>query len=57
MRTFRIVPMQSRLGQDLFAAHGIDPEDPASWLYLENGKAMTGLDGGEGFVLVLVSLQ
>ena len=41
---FRIVPMQSPLGQKLFAAHGIDPDDPASWLYLENGKAMNGFE-------------
>ncbi len=41
---FRIVPMQSHLGQRLFADHGIDPQDPASWLYLENGAPMSGLD-------------
>lgn len=41
---FRIVPMQSALGQALFKEHGIDPNDPASWLYLENGAAQTGFE-------------
>jgi predicted DCC family thiol-disulfide oxidoreductase YuxK len=41
---FRIVPMQSSLGQALFSEYGIDPDDPASWLYLEGGKAMTGFE-------------
>ena len=41
---FLIVPMHSALGQSLFEAHGIDPSDPASWLYLEDGKALTGFD-------------
>lgn len=43
-RVFGIVPMQSKLGQNLFRHHGIDPDDPASWLYLENGVAMTGME-------------
>ena len=42
---FRIVPMQSRLGQRLLKEHGIDPIDPASWLYLEGDKALTGFEG------------
>ena len=42
---FRIVPMQSPLGQQLFQDHGIDPDDPASWLYLEQDTALTGFDG------------
>ncbi|NNE80368.1 MAG: DUF393 domain-containing protein [Silicimonas sp.] len=41
---FRIVPMQSRLGQDLFRKYGLDPDDPASWLCLEDGKPLTGLE-------------
>ena len=41
---FRIVPMQSALGRHLFRQHGIDPDDPASWLYLEDGKPLTGME-------------
>ena len=41
---FQIVPMQSNLGKALFAKYGIDPDDPASWLYLEGGKPMTGFE-------------
>ncbi len=60
---FRIVPMQSGLGRHLFDAHGIDPDDPASWLYLEGGRALTAFDawarvgqviGGAASALVLL---
>ena len=62
---FGIVPMQSAMGQGLFARHGIDPDDPNSWLYLENGDPMTGLEawsrvgqvlGGQARLLGLVLL-
>lgn len=36
---FRIIPVQSELGAALMIHHGIDPEDPMSWLYLEDGQA------------------
>ncbi|MEM8591196.1 MAG: DCC1-like thiol-disulfide oxidoreductase family protein [Pseudomonadota bacterium] len=42
---FRIVPMQSELGRALFVHFGLEPDDPASWLFLENGRAYTSLDG------------
>ena len=42
---FRIVPMQSALGRQLFEDHDIDPDDPASWLYLEGDTALTGFEG------------
>ena len=42
---FRIVPLQSPLGRRLLEDHGIDPDDPASWLYLEGDTALTGFDG------------
>ena len=41
---FRIIPVQSELGQGLLTRHGLDPDDPASWLFLENGAAWTGLE-------------
>ncbi len=41
---FRIVPVQSALGAALLRHYGMDPEDPLSWLYIENGYAHTSLD-------------
>ncbi|KZK79219.1 hypothetical protein PsW64_03317 [Pseudovibrio sp. W64] len=41
---FRIVPLQSELGEALAAHYGLDPSNPLSWLYLENGVAYTSLD-------------
>ncbi|MDJ0814168.1 MAG: DCC1-like thiol-disulfide oxidoreductase family protein [Woeseiaceae bacterium] len=41
---FRIVPVQSDLGAALLRHYGMDPEDPLSWLYVENGRAHTSLD-------------
>lgn len=41
---FRIVPLQSDLGRALMRHYGLDPEDPTSWLYLENGRAYSSLD-------------
>ena len=41
---FTIIPMQSDVGSALFAHYGLDPADPASWLYVENGCAYTSLD-------------
>lgn len=41
---FRIVPVQSELGAALLRHYGLDPEDPLSWLYIENGYAHTSLD-------------
>ncbi|MFW5660149.1 MAG: thiol-disulfide oxidoreductase DCC family protein [Oceanicaulis sp.] len=39
---FRIAPMQSALGRSLLIEHGLDPDDPSSWLLLKDGQAMTG---------------
>lgn len=41
---FRIVPVQSVLGAALLRHYGLDPDDPVSWLYLEDGQAHTSLD-------------
>lgn len=41
---FTIVPLQSNLGGVLMRHHGLDPSDPASWLYLEDGQPYTSLD-------------
>lgn len=41
---FRIIPLQSDLGASLMTHYGLDPLDPVSWLYLENGRAFTSMD-------------
>jgi predicted DCC family thiol-disulfide oxidoreductase YuxK len=41
---FRIIPMQSDLGRALFAHYDLDPDDPASWLFLDEGRGYTSLD-------------
>ncbi len=45
MGTLKICPAQSPLGRRLLADHGLDPDDPESWLFLEDGWAYTGLEG------------
>lgn len=41
---FRIISIQSALGKSLLRQNDLDPDDPASWLYLEYGQAYAGLD-------------
>lgn len=41
---FRFASMQSAAGRGLLATHGIDPDDPASFLLLESGIARTDSD-------------
>lgn len=56
----RICPIQTKLGQTVLTHHNLCPNDPDSWLYLENGRAYTSLDavirigariGGVGWLL------
>ncbi len=41
---FRIVPLQTQLGRDLMLQNDSDPDDPASWLVLDNGRALKGMN-------------
>lgn len=34
----RICPIQTRMGRGLLAGHGLDPDDPASWMFIEAGQ-------------------
>jgi predicted DCC family thiol-disulfide oxidoreductase YuxK len=43
--TIRICPIQTPLGRAILEHYGMDPEDPVSWLYLEDGTASSSLDG------------
>ncbi len=42
--TTRICPIQSPLGMALLAHYGLDPQDPASWLFLDQGTAHKDFD-------------
>ncbi|MGD1933628.1 MAG: thiol-disulfide oxidoreductase DCC family protein [Candidatus Phaeomarinobacter sp.] len=42
---FQICRTQTELGRALLHHYGLDPEDPESWLYIEEGSAYTSLDG------------
>jgi predicted DCC family thiol-disulfide oxidoreductase YuxK len=42
---FKLIPMQSEAGKALLTAHGIDPEDPATFLVVDGGRQFTQSDG------------
>jgi predicted DCC family thiol-disulfide oxidoreductase YuxK len=50
---FEIVPMQSERGRELLVRHGIDPDDPTTFLVLDDGKAMTESDASIHVVAAL----
>lgn len=41
----RFVAIQSAEGREFARGHGIDPDDPQSFLFIENGRALTKSDG------------
>ena len=41
---FRIATVQSKTGRTLLERHGLDPEDPESWLLVDGEAALTGSD-------------
>jgi predicted DCC family thiol-disulfide oxidoreductase YuxK len=43
-RRYRFAAMQSEAGRALLAAHGLDPDDPASFLLVDDGRAWTDTD-------------
>ncbi|WP_424931703.1 thiol-disulfide oxidoreductase DCC family protein [Amaricoccus macauensis] len=42
-QAFRICPIQTPLGGALLAHYGLEPDDPESWLFLDEGKAKGSL--------------
>ena len=61
----RIMPIQSETGQAVLRQFGEDPEDPVTWLFVENGRAASGLEavaalgracGGVGRILQTVMI-
>jgi predicted DCC family thiol-disulfide oxidoreductase YuxK len=62
-RRFRIGRTQSALGAALVRHYGLEPEDPETWLYLEDGRAWSGMEailrigarlGGPGRLLAIL---
>ena len=44
LQEFTIIPLQSEVGSALMRHYGMNPSDPTSWLYVEDGRAYTSLD-------------
>lgn len=44
-KEFTIIPVQSATGHALLHHYGLDPDDPTSWLYVEDGVAFCSMDG------------
>jgi predicted DCC family thiol-disulfide oxidoreductase YuxK len=64
-RVFRICPTQSRIGAALVRHYGLEPADPETWLFLEEGRAWSGMEaiirigaclGGSGRLLGIMRL-
>jgi len=43
-RVFRVGRTQSAAGAALVRHYGLQPEDPETWLYLEDGRAWSGME-------------
>jgi predicted DCC family thiol-disulfide oxidoreductase YuxK len=53
---FLLLPTQSAQGRELLARHNIDPDDPATFLVLDNGRAYTASDASIHMVVVMGGL-
>lgn len=61
----RICPIQSERGRALLVENGLDPSDPDTWLFIEDGRVWTDFDamirvgersGGLGRILSILRL-
>ena len=43
--TIKICPIQTERGRTALIAHGLDPDDPDSWLFIDETGAYEGFDG------------
>ena len=41
----RFTPIQSEYGRQLCEKHGIDPDDPSTFLFFDNGRPIGGTEG------------
>jgi predicted DCC family thiol-disulfide oxidoreductase YuxK len=53
---FELIPMQSAAGRALLADHGIDPDDPSTFLVLDQGHEFTQSDATLHVIAALGSL-
>jgi predicted DCC family thiol-disulfide oxidoreductase YuxK len=53
---FKLLPMQSDEGKALLADYGIDPDDPATFLVLDQGRQFTESDGAIHVITALGGL-
>lgn len=44
LNEFTFIPIQSAVGRALLIHYGLDPDDPTTWLYVEEGTAYSSLD-------------
>jgi predicted DCC family thiol-disulfide oxidoreductase YuxK len=51
---FQFAAMQTQTGRKLLASHGVDPDDPATFLVIREGEALTDTDA---LISVLQSLH
>jgi predicted DCC family thiol-disulfide oxidoreductase YuxK len=50
---FQLLPMQSEKGKQLLTQYGIDPEDPTTFLVLDQGRQFTQSDGAIHIIAAL----
>jgi predicted DCC family thiol-disulfide oxidoreductase YuxK len=53
---FKLIPMQSEEGRLLLGDYGIDPEDPTTFLVLDQGRQFTQSDGTVHIITALGGL-
>jgi predicted DCC family thiol-disulfide oxidoreductase YuxK len=53
---FKLIPMQSEEGKLLLIEYGIDPEDPTTFLVLDQGRQFTQSDGTIHIIVALGGL-
>lgn len=53
---FQLIPMQSVAGRALLVEHGIDPDDPATFLVLDQGQQWTQSDAAIHVIAALGGL-
>lgn len=64
-RDIRICPIQTEMGQGLLRDNGLDPNDPTTWLFIEDGQVWTDFEamirigersGGVGYILSVMRI-
>jgi predicted DCC family thiol-disulfide oxidoreductase YuxK len=53
---FKLIPLQTDEGRSLLLTYGIDPDDPATFLVLDDGRQFTQSDGAIHIIATLGGL-